>query len=69
MVDLSISPLPSSLAEVEKESLLDIASEIDVDIDEEEALISTSCGGEILKGGKVDGGYDGYVERMALKHR
>ena len=69
MVDSSISPLPLSLAEVEKESLLDIASEIGVDIDEEEALISTSCGGEIWKGGKVDGGYIGYVERMALKHR
>ena len=49
--------------------MLDIASEIGVDIDEEEALISTSCGGEILKGGKVDGGYVGYVDRMALTHR
>ena len=44
--------------------MLNIASEIGVDIDEEEALISTSCDGEILKGGKVDGGYADYVERM-----
>ena len=30
--------------------------------------MSTGCGGEILKGGKVEGGYAGYVERMAFKH-
>ena len=63
MVDLSISPLPTH---VKKELLLNIASEIGVEIDEEEALMSTGCGGEMLKGGKVKGDYAWYIEMMAL---
>ena len=65
IVDLSISPLPT---QVKKELLLNITSEIGVEIDEEEALMSICCGGEMLKGGKVKGDYAGYVKRTALKH-
>ena len=48
--------------------MISIASEIDFDIDEQFILMRTGHGGEILKGGKIDGSYAGYVDRMSLKY-
>ena len=51
MLDVSIWPLPSLSTKVEEESLINIASEIGIDMDEKIDLMRTGRGGEILKDG------------------